>query len=165
MVLDSKVQTDELDGGVDSGNPESTPFLMNMNFDHIVLNVKDIHKALEFYIDILGLSPDRVEEFHSGTAPFPSVRINPHSIIDLFPPEMQETRQDGSGRQSLNHFCLSLDKQEWQGLKNRLEENQIPILEGPVSRWGAQGQGVSIYFRDFDGIQIEARYYETSLEN
>ena len=53
--------------------------------DHIVLNVSDIDRALDFYMRVLGLSGERVEEFKAGTVGFPSVRINPRTIIDLFP--------------------------------------------------------------------------------
>ncbi|HEX5606554.1 MAG TPA: VOC family protein, partial [Candidatus Binatia bacterium] len=53
--------------------------------DHIVLNVSDIHRSLDFYTRVLGLSGERVEEFEAGTVGFPSVRINQRTIIDLFP--------------------------------------------------------------------------------
>jgi catechol 2,3-dioxygenase-like lactoylglutathione lyase family enzyme len=53
--------------------------------DHIVLNVGDIHRSLKFYIEVLGLQPERLDEFKAGKVGFPSVRINGDTIIDLFP--------------------------------------------------------------------------------
>ena len=53
--------------------------------DHIVLNVGDIDRSLKFYIEVLGLQPERLDEFKAGKVGFPSVRINADTIIDLFP--------------------------------------------------------------------------------
>jgi catechol 2,3-dioxygenase-like lactoylglutathione lyase family enzyme len=36
------------------------------------------------------------------------------------------------------------------------------VIEGPVSRWGARGEGVSVYVRDPDGNQVELRTYPDS---
>ena len=49
--------------------------------DHIVLNVPDINRSLAFYMDVLGLEPERLDEFRRGAVRFPSVRIS----ADLFP--------------------------------------------------------------------------------
>lgn len=129
--------------------------------DHIVLNIEDDEKMIGFYIKILMLSAERLEDYYAGDAPFPSVRINPQTVIDLFPKKLWE--QDvptGKGFRNLNHFCLSLAKKDWEDLHSRLLDNQIPIKEGPVQRWGAQGTGTSIYFSDPEGNVIEARFYE-----
>jgi extradiol dioxygenase family protein len=40
-----------------------------------------------------------------------------------------------------------------------LKAQSIEIEEGPAQRWGARGEGTSIYFRDPEGNQVEARYY------
>ena len=53
--------------------------------DHIVLNVQDMPRVLDFYINVLGLQGERLEEFQQGKVPFPSVRINADTLIDLFP--------------------------------------------------------------------------------
>jgi len=66
----------------------------------------------------------------------------------------------GKGRDNLNHFCMALDKEAWEGLLDRLKDNHIDVEVGPVPRWGAHGTGTSIYFRDPEGNLIEARYYE-----
>jgi extradiol dioxygenase family protein len=130
--------------------------------DHIVLNVDNIDIMLAFYMDVIGLSPERVHEYHEGKVPFPSVRINSDTIIDLFPKSMHKKESHGHSKPNhLNHFCLSLEKEEWDTLRQRIENHNISIEEGPVNRWGAHGAGISIYFRDPEGNMLEARYYPT----
>jgi len=129
--------------------------------DHIVLNVEDDEAMMAFYSKVLVLSPERLEEYHSGKVPFPSVRLNSDTIIDLFPKKMwQKSARNGKGRENLNHFCIAVSKEMWESLLKRLQANNVDIEEGPVTRWGAQGAGTSVYFRDPEGNLIEARYYE-----
>lgn len=126
--------------------------------DHIVLNVADIDRSLRFYMDVLGLEAERLTEFRAGKVGFPSVRINQHTIIDLFP--LQDTAvASGSSRANLNHFCVVVGKEDFSGLVDFLTQRQIAIREGPVSRWGARGQATSVYFSDPDGNEIEIRCY------
>ncbi len=134
---------------------------MQCVMDHIVLNVEDDQKMIDFYTELLMLEPERLEEYRVGNVPFPSVRMNSETVIDLFPKELwQKGAIQESGRRHLNHFCLGLSKAEWLGLLERLNANHVPIEEGPVLRWGARGTGTSVYFRDPEGNLIEARYYE-----
>jgi catechol 2,3-dioxygenase-like lactoylglutathione lyase family enzyme len=131
-----------------------------IELDHIVLNVGDIDRSLQFYTEVLGLKGERVNEFKAGKVGFPSVRINAETIVDLFP------SKDGAGKSSteevtgnLNHFCLVVDAENFAGAVDFLKENQIVIRQGPVSRWGAQGQATSVYFLDPDANEIEIRCY------
>lgn len=134
---------------------------MNFTMDHIVINVVDIDVALHFYTEILDLPGERVEEFANNQVPFPSVRLSPDTIIDLFPKKLwQGKNPEQVCRPNMNHFCLSADKQTWELLRDRLEGNGISIDDGPVQRWGAHGTGTSVYFRDPDGNVIEVRYYD-----
>ena len=129
--------------------------------DHIVLNVKDMDKMVDFYTRVLMLAPERLEAYRAGQAPFPSVRIDLHTIIDLFPEKLwRRTSTEGKGAVNLNHFCLAMDQEASEALTRRLDANDIEIEEGPVPRWGARGMGTSIYFRDPEENLIEARYYE-----
>jgi catechol 2,3-dioxygenase-like lactoylglutathione lyase family enzyme len=34
--------------------------------DHIVLNVENIDRSLNFYVDVLGLQAERLDEFKAG---------------------------------------------------------------------------------------------------
>jgi len=134
---------------------------MECFMDHIVLNVEDDDKMIAFYSKILMLPTERLEEYRSGKAAFPSLRLNADTIIDLFPKRMWEKNAGhGEGRENLNHFCIAASKAEWKELRSRLELNGVDIEEGPVLRWGAHGTGTSVYFRDPEGNLIEAKYYE-----
>lgn len=134
---------------------------MQCRMDHIVLNVVDDEKMIAFYSEALMLPTERLDEYRSGKVPFPSVRLNEDTIIDLFPKKLwQESARTGEGRENLNHFCMALSKEDWQGLLERLHGNAVPIEVGPVQRWGAHGTGTSVYFRDPEGNLIETRYYE-----
>jgi catechol 2,3-dioxygenase-like lactoylglutathione lyase family enzyme len=134
---------------------------MHCFMDHIVLNVDDDERMIAFYTNVLQLAPERLQEYRAGTAPFPSVRLNPDTIIDLFPQKIwQKSTPNGQGREHLNHFCMAMSKESWDGLLVRLKINAVAIEEGPVPRWGAHGTGTSIYFRDPEGNLIEARFYD-----
>ena len=135
---------------------------MECLIDHIVLNVEDDQKMIAFYSKVLMFAPERLGEYRAGDVPFPSVRLNSDTIIDLFPKKIwQKSARAGQGRENLNHFCIALNKGTWENLLERLQANNVNIEEGPVPRWGAHGAGTSIYFRDPEGNLIEARYYES----
>jgi catechol 2,3-dioxygenase-like lactoylglutathione lyase family enzyme len=129
--------------------------------DHIVLNVEDIERALTFYTEVLGLHPERLEEFRAGKVGFPSVRINAGTIIDLFPRrENHISHKDGEKRDgNLNHFCMVVGQEDFSGIVDYLNANGVTIREGPVGRWGARGRATSVYFLDPDGNEIEIRCY------
>jgi glyoxylase I family protein len=129
--------------------------------DHIVLNVGDIERSLQFYTGVIGLKAERLDEFRSGKAGFPSVRINAGTIIDLFPVQEKQSRHSDGEKTTgnLNHFCMVTGKEDFAGIVDYLKENRIIIREGPISRWGARGRATSVYFLDPDGNEIEIRCY------
>jgi catechol 2,3-dioxygenase-like lactoylglutathione lyase family enzyme len=134
--------------------------------DHIVLNVEDDEKMITFYSQVLMFPTERLDEYRAGNVPFPSLRLNADTIIDLFPKKMwQGKARVGEGRDNLNHFCIALSKDVWEELLARLVVNSVPIEEGPVPRWGAHGTGTSVYFRDPEGNLVEARYYDQDKNN
>ena len=128
--------------------------------DHIVLNVKDMDTVLDFYINVLGLSGERIEAYHQGKVPFPSVRISPDTLIDLFPVQTMPADQLAQHPEHLNHFCMVIAKTDMYQVMAHLTSHGVTIDEGPVTRWGAHGNGTSIYFCDPEGRRIELRYYD-----
>jgi len=139
-----------------------------MNLDHIVLWVKNAKRALEFYVDALGLEPVRADEFAAGKARFPSVRVNQTTILDLMEPSellsiVQEFTGSGEGigGAPINHLCLSMSASEFHAVSERLEARGVNLKSGGENAFGAQGQAVrSVYFNDPDGNVIEIRYYD-----
>jgi catechol 2,3-dioxygenase-like lactoylglutathione lyase family enzyme len=117
-------------------------------FDHLVLNVSDVERALGFYGGPLGLGIERAEEWRAGKVPFPSVRVSPSTVIDL----VQRPR----GESNVDHLCLVVEPLDWQEV---LDSGEFTVLEGPVPRWGARGRAQSVYVRDPDGNTVELRWY------
>lgn len=117
--------------------------------DHIVLTCDDVERSLAWYVECLGLPGERVDEWRRGEVFFPSVRVDPGTVIDLFPGPIETGR--------LDHFCLVVDP--GTDLQALVDSGRFDVIDGPVSRWGARGQGTSIYVRDPDGTTIELRHY------
>ena len=137
---------------------ETAVKLKIVEMDHIVLRVKDVERAIEFYTGVLGLSPYRVEEYRAGQVPFPCARINSHTIIDLLPWSQDEPV--GDGPRNMDHYCLVIEPTDLVGLGRHLQERGVTLVsEGPAQRSGAQGTGNSIYIKDWEGNTIELRHY------
>ena len=116
--------------------------------DHVVLEVADVDRSLEFYVNVLGLAPERVAEFQAGAAGFPSVRAG-SVLIDLFP---RERPAPGP-----NHLCVEVDVAA-DAMTAELDQHEVP--HGAAQRrWGARGEGWSVYVHDPDGHQVEVRTY------
>ena len=133
---------------------------MKVAIDHIVLNVRDVERALTFYTEVIGLSAERVEKFRGGELPFPSLRVSDDSIIDLLPPEIWGGGEPGETRTNVNHFCLAFDAASWPALEQRLKGAAVEYELGPVTLSGARGDGTSVYIRDPEGNRVELRHYE-----
>lgn len=134
---------------VPEAGPE--PVLRVVEFDHLVLNVRDVERALDFYCGPLGLAPVRVDEWRAGQVPFPSVRVGPNTIIDLF------ARPPGDpGESNVDHICLVVEPLDWQEV---IDAGTFTVLDGPVDRFGARGDARSVYVRDPDGNTVELRWY------
>jgi catechol 2,3-dioxygenase-like lactoylglutathione lyase family enzyme len=128
--------------------------------DHIVLNVKDVERSLDFYSRILGLPAERVDAWRQGEVGFPSVRVNGATIIDLFgAPDAPDADGPAWAGSNLNHFCLVTERADLEAAAQELTAAGIAIERGPAVRSGAQGDGVSVYFRDPDANLIELRTY------
>ena len=116
--------------------------------DHIVLRVADVERSISWYVEKLGLEPVRVEEWRRGQAPFPSLRIDAGTLIDLV-----EGSPEGS---NLDHFCMVVEPTD---LAAAAEAAGLTVEAGPGPRFGAKGTGTSVYVSDPDGNTVELRHY------
>jgi catechol 2,3-dioxygenase-like lactoylglutathione lyase family enzyme len=120
-------------------------------FDHLVLKCADVDKTLAWYVDELGLAPVRVEEWRAGRAPFPSARVSEGTIIDFI------GGGGGDGR-NVDHLCLVADRATVEEIGGA--DSGFDVLDGPVTRYGARGDGWSVYVQDPDGMVVEIRSYD-----
>jgi len=126
--------------------------------DHIVLDVTNVEESLRFYQAALGLSAERVDAWRRGEVGFPSLRINESTIIDLVS-ESRTPATLGQVRTNLAHFCMVTDSPSLDEAMQTLSAAGVAVETGPVTRSGARGTALSIYFRDPDQNLIELRTY------
>ncbi len=116
--------------------------------DHIVLCCADVERTVAWYTEMLGLAPVRLDEWRRNEAPFPSVRVNDGTIIDL----VAGATIDGR----LDHFCVVIEPTDLDAVAR---SGRFEVVDGPDTRYGARGNGTSLYVRDPDGAVVELRYY------
>jgi catechol 2,3-dioxygenase-like lactoylglutathione lyase family enzyme len=117
-----------------------------LGLDHVVLRVRDQARSTRFYQDVLGCTLDRVNEKISLV----HLRFGEH-LIDLLPATGDEP---GGG---LDHVCLSIRCDDLNQLVRALESKGVTLEGKVVQRYGAYGEGPSVYLRDPDGYKIELK--------
>ena len=123
--------------------------------DHLVLRVRDLDKMLWFYCEVLGCSVQRRQD-DIGLVQLRAGR----SIVDLVVVDGVLGRAGGAapgaeGR-NLDHFCLRIEPFDEPAIRQALVAQGIEV--GPVeSRYGAEGQGPSVYLSDPEGNGVELK--------
>lgn len=133
------------------------PLVKITEMDHIVLRTQDVEQSLRFYTEVLGMQPERVEQWRAGEVRFPSARLNADTIIDFF--ESDNYSMDKDGPKNQDHFCMVIDYTDMEELKARFEDLGVEIQAGPGKRWGSHGDGISLYIYDPDNNVVELRHY------
>ena len=133
------------------------PLVKITEMDHIVLRTRDVEESLRFYTEVLGMQPERVEQWRAGEVRFPSARLNADTIIDFF--ESNNYSFDKDGPKNQDHFCMVIDYTDMEELKLRFEDLGVEIQAGPGKRWGSHGDGISLYIYDPDNNVVELRHY------
>jgi glyoxylase I family protein len=123
--------------------------------DHLVLRVADLGAMERFYVDALGCTVERrrddigLLQLRAGA-----------SLIDLVPVAGKLGRMGGvapgaEGR-NLDHFCLRVEPFDEAAIRAQLARHGIAA--GAVeSRYGAEGEGPSIYLSDPEGNVVELK--------
>lgn len=124
-------------------------------FDHIVLRVRDKDRMIGFYTGVLGLSVDRDRPELGLT----HIRAG-SQMIDLVTLDGPLGRPGGAGPgaegRNLDHFCLQVRPFDEAAIKVHLAANRIEI-DSEGDRYGADGDGYSIYIRDPEGNLVELK--------
>ncbi|HEX7095138.1 MAG TPA: VOC family protein [Acidimicrobiales bacterium] len=119
--------------------------------DHIVFNVADVERSVQWYRDRLGLQPERLDEWRRGEVPFVSLRVDESTIIDLF----------AQPRTGVNADHVSLVVDPSVDLHEVAASGEFEVVHEPFVIWGAKGNGLGMYVRDPDGNVIELKHYDS----
>ncbi|WEF33658.1 VOC family protein [Pseudoduganella chitinolytica] len=123
--------------------------------DHIVLRIVDLERMLGFYTQVLGCTVERRQDeiglvqLRAGSA-----------LVDLVPVDWKLGRMGGAapGREGRNvdHFCFRVDPFDEAAIRAHLAASGVTA--GPTeSRYGAEGEGPSIYLEDPEGNTVELK--------
>jgi len=123
--------------------------------DHLVLRVVDLDRMLRFYCGALGCTLERRQD-EIGLVQLRAGR----SIVDLVPVGGKLGSAGGAApgkeARNLDHFCLRVEPFDEAGIRRELEAQGIKV--GPVAlRFGAEGEGPSIYVTDPEGNVVELK--------
>jgi glyoxylase I family protein len=123
--------------------------------DHVVFRVRDVSTMLRFYETVLGARLERkLDEFglyqiRTGSA-----------LIDLVDVDGKLGREGGAppgeGGRNVDHLCLQVLPWDGEAILEHLASHGIADAR-ISSRYGAQGQGPSIYIADPEGNTIELK--------
>jgi catechol 2,3-dioxygenase-like lactoylglutathione lyase family enzyme len=121
---------------------------MISHIDHIVLTVADIERSVAFYTRVLRMEP---VTFAGGrrALKFGTQKIN----LQTLGQEPRNHAAVGSG-----DLCL-ITRWPLADAMAHLAAQDVPLLEGPVTKSGACGPIESVYFNDPDGNLVEVSVY------
>ncbi|MGE5104011.1 MAG: VOC family protein [Betaproteobacteria bacterium] len=125
------------------------------DIDHVVLRVVDVDAMLGFYCGVLGCTLDRrrddlgLVQLRAGRAMIDLV------VVDGKLGRMGGRAPDVEGR-NLDHLCLRLERFNEAALRAELREAGIAAGE-TATRYGAEGDGPSIYVTDPEGNTVELK--------
>jgi glyoxylase I family protein len=116
------------------------------NIDHVVLRVKDIERMRRFYCDVLGMH-------HVAYRPklgMSHLRAG-SSMVDLV-----EAAPTGSEGRNMDHLCFRVEPFDQEAIVAHLAKHDVAVGE-IRTRYGAEGNGVSIYVNDPEGNMVELK--------
>ena len=123
--------------------------------DHIVLRCRDAEALVRFYCDVLGCT---VEKWQDKIG---LIQLRAGSnLIDLVGIDGELGRMGGAapGREgrNLDHFALRIEQLDADALRVHLRRHGVEMGE-VKARYGAEGEGPSVYIADPEGNVIELK--------
>lgn len=129
--------------------------------DHIVIRAANAAELVAFYVEAIGckLAWDRPElgltHLEAGNAMIDIVSIEGPLGTQGVSLAAKAEAGAGSGR-NVDHLCLRIAPFDFEALKAHFERFAI-VLAPPQARFGAQGNGLSIYLTDPEGNGVELK--------
>ena len=125
--------------------------------DHVVLLVSNMTEARSFYCDVVGCSVDR--ELHQYGLMQLRAGRSLIDLVDIGSAEGAWARPPVEGGRNMDHVCIVATNYDAEAVRAHLRDHGVKIAEEGI-RYGASGDGYSIYFRDPFGNQIELKNAE-----
>jgi glyoxylase I family protein len=126
-----------------------------LGLDHVVLRVSDMSRMVRFYCEVLGCRIERERE-ELGLI---QLRAG-QSLIDLIEVEGELGRKGGAapGKEGRNmdHVCLRVEPFDSGAIAAHLLAHGVVPGE-TKSRYGAEGEGPSVYLNDPEGNTVELK--------
>ena len=123
--------------------------------DHVVIRVQNLERMINFYCNVLGCKLER----GPGEAKLAQLRAG-QSIIDLVDANGPIGRKGGvnpdHNAPNMDHVCLQLNVWDPGAIQKHLKDNDVEFGE-IATRYGALGNGPSLYFHDPEGNTIELK--------
>jgi glyoxylase I family protein len=128
----------------------SPPFAI-LGIDHVVLRAADPAGLEHFYVEVLGCTFEKrqgtLTQLRAGSA-----------LIDIVPahepgPAGGSSRSGGA---NLDHLCLRVEPFDAAAIARHLAAHGA-ACGAEASRYGAQGQGPSVYLTDPEGNGVELK--------
>ena len=130
------------------------PFRLR-KIDHVVLRIADLDRSLAFYLDVLGCTVDKRQD----AIGLIQLRAG-WSLIDLTPLDGTLGRLGGAGPgtegRNVDHFALQITPFDEASIRGHLAAHGVEIVQAG-RRYGAEGEGPSIYVTDPDGNVVELK--------
>lgn len=131
------------------------PFVVE-RIDHVVFRVRDLGRSIAFYRNVLGCDVARHRE-HLGLV---HLRAGA-SMIDLVSIDGTLGKRGGPAAateaRNVDHLCLRIEPFNEPGLILHLRAHGLSPLGRAEVNFGAEGDGLSVYFQDPDGNVIELK--------
>jgi glyoxylase I family protein len=125
------------------------------DIDHVVIRVKNLDRMVSFYRDVLGCGVERRKD-EIGLIQLRAGR----SLVDLVPVEGELGRAGGAapGREghNMDHVCFRLESFDEAALARHLAKHGVEPGR-VVTRYGAEGDGPSMYISDPEGNTVELK--------
>src|SRR4051794_16159667 len=126
------------------------PFAI-IGIDHVVLRAADPAALERFYLEVLGCTFEKrqgtLAQLRAGSA-----------LIDIVPADEPGPAQGpaATGAANLDHLCLRVAPFDAAAIARHLAGHGVACGE-EKSRYGAEGQGPSVYLTDPEGNGVELK--------
>jgi len=124
--------------------------------DHVVIRARDAEAMIGFYCDVLGCVVERRSSPEVGLV---QLRAG-DSLIDIVAVDSEIGRMGGAapGKEGRNmdHFCVRVEPFNEETIREHLAQHGV-VGSKLETRYGAEGNGPSIYIQDPEGNTVELK--------